>query len=44
MENGKQGILQHIVVAQDGKATNLTISFMDKKGQPLEGLYVFEKQ
>jgi len=44
LENGIQGILQHIVVAQDGKETNLTISFMDKKGQPLEGLYVFEKQ
>jgi hypothetical protein len=44
LENGKQGILQHIVIAQNGKAANLTITFIDKKGLPIEGQYFFEKQ
>jgi hypothetical protein len=44
LKNGKQGVLQHIAIVQDGKATNLTITFMDQHGQPIEGLYFFEKR
>lgn len=44
IENGKQSIVMHTVISQDGKEMNLTIMGMDNQGKPFEGLYFFERQ
>ena len=44
LENGKQSIVMHIVISQDGKEMNLTIMGMNNQGKSFEGLYFFERQ
>ena len=44
LSNGKQGILLHSIITQDGKAMKLAITGMDNQSKPFGGLYFFEKQ
>jgi hypothetical protein len=44
MQDGKQIAVVHAVVSKDGKTNRWTITGMDAKGKPIEGLEIWDKQ
>ena len=44
LQNGRQNVAMHKVIAKDGKTMSITIKSTNAQGKPVEQLQVFEKQ
>jgi hypothetical protein len=44
LQNGKQNIVMHKVIAKDGKTMRIAVRSMHAQGKPVEQIQIFEKQ